>query len=44
VDRRELDGVTKVLNAAAWTYVVAALAALSQLAYWVIRVLGVRRD
>jgi Zn-dependent membrane protease YugP len=44
VDRRELEGVTSVLNAAAWTYVVAALAALTQLAYWVIRVLGARRE
>ena len=30
VDRRELDGVNKVLNAAAWTYVAAAIAALLQ--------------
>ena len=44
VDKRELEGVTSVLNAAAWTYVVAALAAITQLAYWVITLLGVRRD
>ncbi|MCB9079057.1 MAG: zinc metallopeptidase [Anaerolineaceae bacterium] len=44
VDKRELDGVSSVLNAAAWTYVVAALAAVMQLAYWVIRVMGVRRN
>jgi Zn-dependent membrane protease YugP len=43
VDKRELSGVTSVLNAAAWTYVVAALAAITQLAYWIIR-LGIRRD
>jgi hypothetical protein len=44
VDRRELEGVNSVLNAAAWTYIVAALAAISQLAYWVFRLLGARRD
>ncbi|MCB0208077.1 MAG: zinc metallopeptidase [Anaerolineae bacterium] len=44
VDKRELEGVTSVLNAAAWTYVVAALAAITQLAYWVIRLLGARRN
>lgn len=44
VDKRELDGVSSMLNAAAWTYVVAALAAISQLAYWVIRLLGAQRD
>ncbi len=43
VDKRELDGVTSVLNAAAWTYVVAAIAALLQLAYWIFR-LSARRD
>ncbi|RME97926.1 MAG: zinc metallopeptidase [Chloroflexi bacterium] len=43
VDKRELDGVTSVLNAAAWTYVVAAIAALLQLAYWIMR-LSARRD
>jgi Zn-dependent membrane protease YugP len=35
VDRRELDGVNKVLNAAAWTYVAAAIAALLQVLRWV---------
>jgi len=35
VDRRELSGVNKVLNAAAWTYVVAAIAALLQLLRWI---------
>jgi hypothetical protein len=44
VDRRELEGVNSVLNAAAWTYVVAALAAMMQLAYWVTRILGAQRD
>jgi hypothetical protein len=44
VDNRELEGVSSVLNAAAWTYVVAALAALLQLAYWVFRVMGMRRE
>lgn len=43
VDKRELDGVTSVLNAAAWTYVVGAIAALLQLAYWIFILLG-RRD
>jgi len=37
VDRRELDGVKSVLSAAAWTYVVAALAAIVQVLYWIIR-------
>jgi Zn-dependent membrane protease YugP len=44
VDKRELEGVTSVLNAAAWTYVVAALAAIMQLVYWVVRLLGAQRD
>jgi len=44
VDKKELDGVSSVLNAAAWTYVVAALAALLQLAYWVFRLSGAQRD
>ena len=35
VDRRELDGVNKVLNAAAWTYVAAAIAALLEVLRWV---------
>ena len=37
VDKQELAGVTSVLNEAAWTYVVAAIAAILQLAYWVMR-------
>ncbi len=43
VDQRELAGVNKVLNAAAWTYVVAALAALVQVLYWASLVMGGRR-
>ena len=43
VDQRELAGVNKVLNAAAWTYVVAALAALGQVMYWASIVMGRRR-
>jgi Zn-dependent membrane protease YugP len=43
VDQRELAGVTTVLNAAAWTYVVAAIAALLQLLYWIFILTG-RRD
>lgn len=43
VDRQELSGVASVLNAAAWTYVVAAIAAILQLAYWIFR-LSSRRD
>jgi uncharacterized protein len=43
VDQGELKGVTNVLNAAAWTYVVAAIAALLQLAYWIFRLSGSRR-
>jgi Zn-dependent membrane protease YugP len=43
VDKQELEGVNKVLNAAAWTYVAAAVAAISQLAYWVLILTGGRR-
>jgi len=43
VDRQELDGVNSVLGAAAWTYVVAAIAALLELARWIFILLG-RRD
>jgi Zn-dependent membrane protease YugP len=45
VDRRELQGVNQVLNAAAWTYVVAAISALLQLLRWVfILTASSRRD
>ena len=43
VDRQELDGVNSVLNAAAWTYVVAAIAALLELARWIFILMGRRR-
>ena len=43
VDKRELDGVSSVLNAAAWTYVVAAIAARIELARWIFILMG-RRD
>ncbi len=43
VDKRELDGVSSVLGAAAWTYVVAAIAAILELARWVFILVG-RRD
>ncbi len=35
VDKQELAGVTSVLNAAAWTYVVAAIAAILELTRWI---------
>lgn len=44
VDNRELAGVNSVLNAAAWTYVVAAISALLELARWVFILMGRRRD
>jgi hypothetical protein len=40
----EEQGVSKVLSAAAMTYVAAALAALSQLAYWALVVSGGNRN
>lgn len=43
VDRRELGGVNKVLGAAAWTYVVAALSAIVQVLYWAALLGGRRR-
>jgi Zn-dependent membrane protease YugP len=43
VDRRELSGVNKVLSAAAWTYVVAAITALLQVLRWVFILTGSRR-
>jgi Zn-dependent membrane protease YugP len=43
VDKQELAGVSSVLNAAAWTYVVAALAALLELARWIFILTGRRR-
>jgi Zn-dependent membrane protease YugP len=43
VDRQELGGVNKVLNAAAWTYVVAAISALLQLLRWIFILSASRR-
>lgn len=40
----EMPGAQAVLRAAAFTYIAAALYALMQLAYWVFRLLGSRRD
>lgn len=45
VDKQELAGVGSVLNAAAWTYVAAALAAVLELARWIFILVGMgRRD
>lgn len=44
VDNREMDGAKKVLNAAALTYVAAALYALIELLYWIWIFFGQRRD
>lgn len=44
VDRRELNGVNQVLNAAAWTYVVAAISALLQVLRWIFILTGSRRN
>jgi uncharacterized protein len=43
VDKQELGGVNRVLNAAAWTYVVAAIAALLQVLRWVFILTSSRR-
>lgn len=40
----EMKGVNKVLDAAAWTYVAAAVAAVGQLLYYVLLLTGGRRD
>jgi hypothetical protein len=40
----EMTGVNKVLDAAAWTYVAAAVAAVGQLLYYVLLLTGGRRD
>ncbi|MEM7031642.1 MAG: zinc metallopeptidase [Chloroflexota bacterium] len=44
VDKQELSGVSSMLNAAALTYIVAALAALGQLLYYVFYLTGASRD
>jgi Zn-dependent membrane protease YugP len=43
LDKQELAGVNSVLNAAAWTYVIAALSALLELSRWIFILLGRRR-
>lgn len=40
----EIEGVNKVLNAAAWTYVAAAVSAIGTLLYYVMLLSGGRRD
>ncbi len=40
----EINGVNKVLNAAAWTYVAAAVSAIGTLLYYVLLLSGGRRD
>lgn len=42
--QQEIDGVNKVLDAAAMTYVAATIAALGQLLYFALRVFGGSRD
>ena len=44
VTSQEVEGVDKVLDAAALTYVAAAVAAVAQLAFYVIQLLGASRD
>jgi hypothetical protein len=44
VTREEADGVNAVLNAAALTYVAAAAQAVSQLLYWILTLVGMRRE
>lgn len=44
VSAQEVEGVDKVLDAAALTYVAAAISALATLAFYVIRLLGASRD
>ena len=43
-NREEAEGVSRVLNAAGWTYVAAALAAVMQLLYFLLLVSGRSRD
>jgi Zn-dependent membrane protease YugP len=40
----EVDGVNKVLNAAAWTYVAAAVSAIGTLLYYILLLSGGRRN
>jgi len=43
VDQQELAGVNSVLSAAAWTYVVAAVASILELARWIFILVGMGR-
>jgi uncharacterized protein len=43
-NQTELDGATKVLNAAAWTYVAAAIQAVTTVLYYAFLLLGRRRN
>ncbi len=44
VDRTEYDQNKKVLDAAAWTYIAGFAAAVLSLFYWIMVVMGMRRD
>lgn len=44
IDRSDADGVSAMLNAAALTYVAAAAQSISLLLYFVLRLMGARRD
>lgn len=44
VDQTEIDQNKKVLNAAAWTYIAGFAAAAMQLLYYIMLVMGMRRD
>jgi Zn-dependent membrane protease YugP len=44
LNTEEMVGAKKVLNAAAFTYVATAMYALMELAYWIFRLMGARRD
>lgn len=44
VDRTEYDQNKKVLDAAAWTYIAGFAAAVLSLLYWIMVVMGMRRD
>ena len=44
VSTEEWTGAKKVLDAAAWTYVAAAVSAILQLAYWALHLFGGSRD
>jgi Zn-dependent membrane protease YugP len=44
ISSQEVNGVSSVLNAAAWTYVAAAIQAISTLLYYAFLLFGMRRD